>query len=215
MEWFIDIPERYGLSKTMLVEEILTRKNVLLESYYVANEIEGEVFVRIKQLRTPIETYIDAQVLPNTILIRLVKVLEAVNNEKTLEIVYLGELGVPGIVPHHHEHGYFDKNVEIEWFNDMLKRLSVSVEEKNSYIEKVRKNLERIVKAYEHARELNSEILVTIEGESEEVFGAFITRIVGIYAESLGNLYICFIEEHARGNTVTHYFFRMGKIIIK
>ncbi|OYT57235.1 MAG: hypothetical protein B6U76_01510 [Desulfurococcales archaeon ex4484_217_2] len=98
MEWFIDIPERYGLSKTMLEEEILTRKNVLLESYYVANEIEGEVFVRIKQLRTPIETYIDAQVLPNTILIRLVKVLEAVNNEKTLEIVYLGELGVPGKV---------------------------------------------------------------------------------------------------------------------
>ena len=208
MEWFIDIPERYGLSKTMLEEEILTRKNVLLESYYVANEIEGEVFVRIKQLRTPIETYVDAQVLPNTILIRLVKVLEAVNNEKTLEIVYLGELGVPGKLPHHHEHGYFDKNVEIEWFNDMLKRLSVSVEE-------VRKNLERMVKAYEHSRELNSEILVTIEGESEEVFGAFITRIVGIYAESLGNLYICFIEEHARGNTVIHYFFRMGKIIIK
>ena len=214
MEWFIDTPEGYGLSKTILEQEILTKKNVLLESYYVANEIEGEVFVRIKQLKTPIETYIDAQVLLNTILIRLVKVLEAVNNEKTLEIIYLGELGISSKVPHH-EHGYFDKNVEIEWFNDVLKRLSVSVEERNSYIEKVRRNLERIVKAYEYARELNSEILVAIEGESEEVFGASITRIVGIYAESSGNLYICFIEEHARGNIVTHYFFRMGKVIIK
>ena len=216
LEWFIDFSKTRILNKNVLEKEVLAKKDVLLESYYVASEIEGEVFVKIKQLRTPMKTYVDAHVLPNTILIRLVKVLEEIDHEKTKEIVYLGELKTPGKIPHHHhEHGYLGRTIVIEWFDEMLKKLSVSVVERNSYFEKARRNLERIIKAQEHAKELSCEILVAIEGESENAFGTSITRIVGIYTESSGNSYVCFIEEHARENMVTHYFFKMGKVSIK
>jgi len=213
LEWFVDEIRGYRLDKQGLENEVLARKNVLIEAYYVANEIEGEVNVKIKRLGKPREAYIDAQILSNSILIRLVRTLKENYYESIREILYLGEIEVPGKVVYSHEHSRVSGKARVEWFTNVIKKLGVSEEEIELYSKGVRNNVERIVKAKEHAKEINGEVSIIIEGESEEVFETSIMRMVGILATPLGNLFIYFAEEHISNGYILHYFYKMGRII--
>jgi len=210
LKWFIDEISGYRLNKQDLENEVLAKKNVLNEAYYVANEIEGEVSVRIKRLG---KVYIDALILSNSILIRLIRTLKENYYESVREILYLGEVEVPEKVIHNHEHSRVLGKAEVKWFPNVIKKLGVGEEEIELYSKRVENNVERIAKAKEHAKEINGEVSIIIEGGSEEVFETLVMRMVGVLATPSSSLFIYFAEEHIINDHILSYFFKIGRII--
>ncbi len=214
MKWFIEDFEALSLNKELLEREIEKIKGKILEAYYIANEVEGEVILPLLNISFNKTRHVEVQVLSNSILIRLVRKLKASKKEEIREIIYIGEVEVPGKIPHKHEHSTVEVKVKVNWFQDFLKKLKVSEEEKRAYIKKANESSERIFKALTHTRELEAQTIIIIDGKVEELFETSILRTVEILAESPERAYICFTEERIRTGTTLQHVFRIGKLNI-
>ncbi len=214
MKWFIEDSKAFNLDKEFLERKIVKIKKKILDAYFIANEIEGEVILPLLNISFNKIKHVEIQALSNSVLIRLVRNLPATENEEVREIVYLGEIEIPGKIPHKHEHSKVKIEVKINWFQNVLKKLGVSEEEKEAYIKKVNESSERIFKALTHAGELEAQTVIIIDGEIEEHFKTLILKTVEIIAKSSETAYIYFTEEHIRTETILRHVFRMGKVNI-
>lgn len=218
IDWFYDDIGFTSVTKKDL-EEIIGKKKDLIETVYShVKEVEGEAYINLVELKPQpgyTRRYIDVMVVTNTAMIRLVRERSERPEDVERKVTMLGELSIEdNITGHEHAHegaGYRD--VDVEWYKDILEYLQVTIDEVQEYRQLISKNAGRIIACLNYTYETpDVDYYVLLKAWSTQSIQGRITRHVSAHAVN-GKAYLIYSEEYEQFGEYMIYYFRLGRII--